>query len=61
MEETIKLEMTAEEADQFRKLLAEFLKRIKELREQMAKDHLEIARYGAETQAIIDRLEGKAA
>lgn len=61
MENTIKLEMTPEEAAQLQNFLAEFLEKIKELREQIARDHLEIERYGAATQAIIDRLQEKAA
>ncbi len=60
-EEMIKLKMTEEEAAQLQKLLDEYLERIKELREQMAKDQIEIEHYGAQTQAIIDRLNRKAA
>lgn len=61
MAETSNLIITEEDAAQLQKLLADFLKKIKELRQQMEDDHLEISRYGAETQAIIDRLERKAA
>jgi len=60
-EEVIKLKMTEEESVQFQKLLNEYLERIKELREQIAKDQVEIEQYGAQTQAIIDRMNRKAA
>lgn len=60
-EALISLKMTEEEAVQYQKLLNEYLERIKELREQMAKDRAEIEHYGAQTQAIIDRMNRKAA
>ncbi len=58
MAETIKLEMTEEEAIQ---LMDEYLDKIKNIREEMAKDQIEIEQYRAETRAIIDRLNRKAA
>ncbi len=61
MEETIKLEMTKEEAAQFQQLLNEGLSKFDKIREQMARDQDEIERYGAQTQAIIDRMKQKAA
>lgn len=61
MNETIKLEMTQEEAAQFRQVLDEYLSRIEKIREQMAQDQVEIEQYGSATQAIIDRMNRKAA
>lgn len=61
MQETIKLEITQEEAAQFRQVLDECLNKIEKIREQMAQDQVEIEQYGAATQAIIDRMQRKAA
>ena len=61
MAETIKLEMTEEEAAQFRQVMDEYLDKIKKIREEMSKDQIEIDQYAAQTQAIIDRMKGKAA
>ncbi len=61
MEETIKLEMTKEEAAQFQQVLDECLSKIEKIREQMAQDQVEIEQYGSQTQAIIDRMQRKAA
>lgn len=61
MQETIKLEITQEEAAQFRQVLDECLNKIEKMREQMAQDQVEIEQYGAATQAIIDRMQRKAA
>jgi hypothetical protein len=61
MAETIKLEMTEAEAAQLRELLAECIEKIKQAREQMAKDQAEIEQYRAETRAVIERLRRKAA
>lgn len=58
MAETINLEMTEEEAIQ---LMDEYLDKIKKIREEMARDQIEIEQYRAETRAIIDRLNRKAA
>jgi len=58
MAETIKFEMTEEEAVQ---LMDEYLNKIKKIREEMAEDQIEIEQYAAQTQAIIDRMKGKAA
>jgi hypothetical protein len=61
MNETIKLEMTEDEAAQLRELLEMFVKKIKQIFEQMEKDQAEIEQYRAETRAITERLKRKAA
>lgn len=61
MAETIKLEMTQEEATQLKDVLDEFLRKTDVIFEQMNKDQSEIEQYRTETRAIIDRLERKAA
>jgi hypothetical protein len=61
MEETIKLELTKEEAAQVQQVIGECLRRIDSIREEMARDQVEIEQYGAATQAVIDRIQGKAA
>ncbi|MDX2042158.1 MAG: hypothetical protein SF097_12970 [Acidobacteriota bacterium] len=61
MPETINLEMTEEEAVQLKDLMSDYLDKIKTIRSEMEKDQLEIDRYAAATQAIIDRMKQKAA
>ena len=61
MAETIKLEMTQEEAAQLKDVLDEYLRKTDVIFEQMSKDQSEIERYRTETRAIIDRLEKRAA
>ena len=61
MEETIKLELTKEEAAQVQQVVGECLRQIDSIRVEMAQDQIEIEKYGAATQAIIDRMQRKAA
>jgi len=61
MPETIKLEMTEKEAVELTELMDVYLDKIKNIREEMAKDQIEIDRYAAATEAIIDRMKQRAA
>ena len=61
MEESIKLELTKEEAAQVQQVIGECLRRIDSIQNEMARDQVEIERYGAATQAIIDRMQQRAA
>ena len=61
MQETIKLEMTEKEAVEMTELMDVYLDKIKNIREEMAKDQIEIDRYAAATQTIINRMKQKAA
>ena len=61
MEETVKLELTKEEAAQVQQVVGECLRQIDSIRMEMAQDQVEIEKYGAATQAIIDRMQRKAA
>ncbi len=61
MPETIKLEMTEKEAVELTELMDVYLDKIKNIREEMAKDQIEIDRYAAATEAILDRMKQRAA
>lgn len=61
MEETVKLEMTKQEAAQLRELLDSYLEKIKQIQERMALDQSEIEHYRTETRSVIERLKRKAA
>lgn len=61
MKEIAKLEMNEEEAAQLSELITECVEKIKQAREQMARDQAEIDQLRAETRAVICRLERKAA
>ena len=61
MEETIKIEMTKEEATALRELVNGSLEKIKQIRERMAQRQVRIEQYRAETRAVIERLNRKAA
>lgn len=58
MEETIKLEMTKEEAVE---LMDSYLEKLKQIQERMAQRQVVIEQYRAETRAVIERLNRKAA
>lgn len=61
MAETTKLEMTEEEAAQLSNVLDEYLEKLDKIFERMDEDQVEIEHYRAETRAIIERMQGKAA
>jgi hypothetical protein len=58
MEETIKFEMTKEEAME---LMDSYLEKLKQIQERMAQRQVVIEQYRAETRAVIERLNRKAA
>lgn len=57
MEETVKFEMTKEEAAEFQVSLAEFLAKSKQILDTMDANQREIEQYRADTRAVIDRLD----
>lgn len=61
MPETIKLEMTEKEAVELTKVMDECLEKLDKIFEQMDKDQVEIETYHAQSRAILERLQGKAA
>jgi len=61
MEEIVKVEMTKAEAEQLSELITECVEKIKQAREQMTRDQVEIEQLRAETRAVIARLGRKAA
>ncbi len=60
MEETIKLETTQNETQQLQQQWNEIMTKLDKIHEEMAKDQLLIEQYGAQTQAIIDRMGNRA-
>ena len=56
MEETIKLETTKNETKHWQQQWDEILAKLDKIHEQMAEDNLLIEQYGAQTQAIIERM-----
>ena len=56
MEETIKFEMIKEESVQLKQLLDEVTRKLDQAHEEMALSQVKIETYGAQTQAIIDRM-----
>lgn len=61
MEETIKFEMTKEESIQLKQLLDEVTHRLDQAHEEMVQSQVKIEEYGAQTQAIIDRMRQRTA
>ncbi len=57
MQDFIKLELTAEEAEAMDAQIEEMLAAMKEANEQIARDQAEIEQMQAETRAIITRLQ----
>jgi hypothetical protein len=55
MPETIKLELTETEAKSLHELIVECVKKMRQAREQMAKDQIEIDQLGLEIREILSR------
>ncbi|HEX9003363.1 MAG TPA: hypothetical protein VGB07_25875 [Blastocatellia bacterium] len=60
MENPVNLEMTQEEATEFKALIADSLVKIKKANEQMALDQIEIQRLKAETAVILADIQHRA-
>ena len=60
MENPVNLEMTQEEATEFKALIADSLVKIKKANEQMALDQIEIQRLKAETAVILSDIQHRA-
>jgi small-conductance mechanosensitive channel len=56
MEETIKLEIPKAEAEQFQSLIEEYLERMRQAHQDIARDEAEFQQLKAETEAIIARM-----
>ncbi len=57
MEETIRLEMTKTEAEQFHAMITEVLDKMRQANERMDRDEEEIARLKVETRAMLDQIK----
>ena len=57
MEETVKLEMTKGEAEQFRAMIKEYLVKMREANERMDRDQEEIDRLKAETRMMLNHIK----
>lgn len=57
MEETIRLEMTKAEAEQFQSLIADYLEKMRQANKRMDEDEEEIARLRAETRAMLNQIK----
>ena len=60
MENPVNLEMTQDEATEFKALIADSLVKIKKANEQMALDQIEIQRLKAETAVILADIQHRA-
>jgi Asp-tRNA(Asn)/Glu-tRNA(Gln) amidotransferase C subunit len=57
MEETIKLEMTKTEAEQFQAMITDILEKMRQANERMERDAEETARLKVETRAMLDQIK----
>ncbi len=57
MEETVKLEMTKAEAEQFQAFIADCLEKMRQSNARMDQDEAEIAQLKAETRAMLNQLK----
>lgn len=57
MEETVRLEMTKTEAEQFQAMIADILEKMRQANERMDRDEEEIARLKVETRAMLDQIK----
>lgn len=60
MEKPVNLEMTQDEATEFKALISDSLLKIKKANEQMALDQIEIERLKAETAVILADIQHRA-
>ncbi len=57
MEETIKLEMTKAEAEQFQSLIADYLEKMRQANKRMDEDEEEIEHLRADTRAMLNQIK----
>lgn len=57
MEETVTLELTKIEAEQFQAMIADILEKMRQANERMDRDEEEIARLKIETRAMLDQIK----
>lgn len=57
MEETVRLEMTKIEAEQFQAMITDILEKMRQANERMDREEEEIARLKIETRVMLDQIK----